>query len=105
LLGLRDHNLRVGTLWHSKWLNICLWGCDLPLWLFVYNSCEHENKVGKRKVRAQVLIFYPGRLQIDLTRLKEAKNMILHLLDAFTVKQLAIFRDEAQIIDLLESLL
>jgi hypothetical protein len=31
--------------------------------------------------------------------------MILHLLDAFTVKQLAIFSDEAQIIDLLESLL
>jgi len=52
-----------------------------------------------------VLIFYSGRLQVDLTRLKETKNMILHLLDAVTVKQLNIFRDEAQIIDLLESLL
>ncbi len=52
-----------------------------------------------------MFIFYPGRLQIDLTRLKKAKNMILHLFDAFTIKQLAIFRDEDQIINLLESLL
>jgi len=104
-VGLRDHDLRIGTLGYSKWLNICLWGCDLSLWLFFNYSCEHENKVGKRKVWAQVLIFYSGRLQVDLTRLKETKNMILHLLDAVTVKQLNIFRDEAQIIDLLESLL
>ena len=52
-----------------------------------------------------MFIFYPWRLQVDLTGLKEAENISLHLLYAFTVKQLAILRDEAQIIDLFESLL